>query len=226
MTSNPSIFEKAILGSTDYDDELAAMAKEGLAAKEIYDPSRSRTCSSPPTSCARCGRPSTTPTASSRSRSRRELARDTEGTLALGARRYWERVDRPNLIIKIPGTDEGVPAIEQAIYEGINVNVTLLFAVEAYEKVAEAYIRGLERRLEEGKPLDVHSVASFFVSRVDTEVDKRLRRTAARAARHARPSPTRARPTSASRRSSPASAGTGSRRPAPSCSARSGPRPA
>ena len=83
-------------------------------------------------------------------------------------------MDRPNLLIKIPGTDEGVPAIEQAIYEGINVNVTLLFAVEAYEKVAEAYIRGLERRLEEGKPLDVHSVASFFVSRVDTEVDKRL----------------------------------------------------
>jgi transaldolase/glucose-6-phosphate isomerase len=101
------------------------------------------------------------------------LARDTEGTLEQ-ARDYWQKVDRPNLFIKIPGTDEGVPAIEQAIYEGINVNITLLFAVEAYAKVAEAYIRGLERRQEEGKDLHVASVASFFVSRVDTEVDKRL----------------------------------------------------
>jgi len=78
------------------------------------------------------------------------------------------------VFIKIPGTDEGVPAIEEAIYEGINVNVTLLFAVAAYEKVAEAYIRGLERRLDEGKSVDIRSVASFFVSRVDTEADKRL----------------------------------------------------
>src|SRR5579862_4563255 len=77
-------------------------------------------------------------------------------------------------MIKIPGTPEGVPAIEQAIYEGININVTLLFGVEAYAEIAEAYIRGLERRHAEGLPLDVHSVASFFVSRVDTEVDKRL----------------------------------------------------
>ena len=89
-------------------------------------------------------------------------------------RAFWKRLDRPNVLIKIPGTEEGVPAIEQAIYEGINVNVTLLFAVEAYAKVAEAYIRGLERRLEEGKSVDVRSVASFFVSRVDTEADKRL----------------------------------------------------
>ena len=108
-----------------------------------------------------------------------------------------------------------MPAIEQAISEGINVNVTLLFAVEAYEKVAEAYIRGLERRLEEGKPLDVHSVASFFVSRVDTEVDKRLGRRPRPSCAAPPPSPTPARPTSASRRSSPASAGTRSPRPAP-----------
>src|SRR5436190_1450406 len=74
----------------------------------------------------------------------------------------------------IPGSPAGVPAIEEAIYEGINVNVTLLFSVEAYAQVAEAYIRGLERRHEEGKSVDVRSVASFFVSRVDTEVDKRL----------------------------------------------------
>src|SRR5581483_2654988 len=102
-----------------------------------------------------------------------DRANDTERTLEQ-AREYWSRLDRQNVFIKIPGTDAGVPAIEQAIYEGINVNVTLLFGVEAYAEVAEAYIRGLERRAAEGLSLDVHSVASFFVSRVDTEVDKRL----------------------------------------------------
>jgi transaldolase len=103
-----------------------------------------------------------------------DLARDTDGTLE-SARGYWKAVDRPNVMIKIPGTAEGVDAIEEAIYDGINVNVTLLFAVEAYEAVARAYIRGLERRHAEGKSLDVNSVASFFVSRVDTEIDKRLK---------------------------------------------------
>ena len=102
-----------------------------------------------------------------------DLARDTEGTLE-SARDYWRAVDRPNVMIKIPGTAEGVDAIEEAIYDGININVTLLFAVEAYEAVARAYIRGLERRHAEGKSLDVNSVASFFVSRVDTLVDKQL----------------------------------------------------
>ena len=173
VTSNPSIFEKAILGSSDYDDDLAAMANEGKSAQEIYDAIAIKD--------VQMGLDVLRPTWEALDHAdgfvslevQPELARDTEGTLR-SARSYWERVDRPNLLIKIPGTDEGVPAIEQAIYEGINVNVTLLFAVEAYEKVAEAYIRGLERRLEEGKPLDVHSVASFFVSRVDTEVDKRL----------------------------------------------------
>src|SRR3954451_9123267 len=77
-------------------------------------------------------------------------------------------------MVKIPGTDEGVPAIEESIAVGINVNVTLLFSVESYETIAEGYIRGMERRKEAGESLDVHSVASFFVSRVDTEVDKRL----------------------------------------------------
>ena len=101
------------------------------------------------------------------------LAHDTEGTLEQG-RMYWDLVDRPNLMIKIPATDAGVPAIEQALFDGLNINVTLLFSVEAYERVMEAYCRAMERRLEAGKPLDRHSVASFFVSRVDTEVDKRL----------------------------------------------------
>jgi len=87
---------------------------------------------------------------------------------------YWDLVDRPNLMIKIPATDAGLPAIEQALFDGLNINVTLLFSVAAYEQVMEAFIRAMERRQEAGKPLDRHSVASFFVSRVDTEVDKRL----------------------------------------------------
>src|SRR5205807_10568945 len=86
----------------------------------------------------------------------------------------WPQLNRRNALIKIPGTPEGASAIEQSIYEGININVTLLFAVSAYEQVAEAYIKGLERRQAEGLPLDVSSVASFFVSRVDTNVDKKL----------------------------------------------------
>ena len=102
-----------------------------------------------------------------------DVANDTDATLA-EARDFWKRVDRPNVMIKIPGTDAGCPAIEDAIADGININVTLLFSVKAYERVAEAYIRGLERRLEAGESIDIRSVASFFVSRVDSEVDKRL----------------------------------------------------
>ena len=136
-------------------------------------------------------------------------------------------MDRPTLIIEIPGTDEGVAAIEEAISEGINVNVTLLFSVEAYTAIAEAYIRGMERRLEAGESLDVHSVASFFVSRVDTEVDKRLaelgredlRGIAAHRQRAGRLHEVQgALPGRALRRSCA--------RPAARCSARCGPRPA
>src|SRR5215218_3521551 len=101
------------------------------------------------------------------------LAHDTEGTLEQ-ARQYWGLVDRPNVMIKIPATDAGIPAIEEALYEGLNINITLLFAVSYYERVIDAFLSAMERRHAEGKPLDRHSVASFFVSRVDTEVDKRL----------------------------------------------------
>jgi transaldolase len=175
VTSNPAIFEKAILGSPDYDSELRDLAEEGLGPREIYE----RLAIGDVQAAADVLRPvydeldgydgyvslEVMP----------DLAHDTQATLAQ-ARDYWQRADRPNLMIKIPGTEEGVPAIEEAIFEGINVNVTLLFSVEAYAKVAEAYIRGLERRREDGRSLDVHSVASFFVSRVDSEVDKRLER--------------------------------------------------
>ena len=101
------------------------------------------------------------------------IAHDTDRTIEQ-AREFWQRVDRPNLMVKIPGTDEGVPAIEACLADGININITLLFAVEAYERVMEAYVKAMETRHERGDSLDVGSVASFFVSRVDSEVDKRL----------------------------------------------------
>jgi transaldolase/glucose-6-phosphate isomerase len=174
VTANPSIFEKAILGSPDYDEELAQLARDNLEAREIYRKLAVEDVSL----AADVLRPVWESTGGADGYVSLEvaprLAHDTEGTLEQ-ARQYWELIGRPNAMIKIPGTEEGVPAIEQAIYEGININVTLLFAVEMYEKAAEAYIRGLERRRADGHTIDdMHSVASFFVSRVDTEVDKRL----------------------------------------------------
>src|ERR671927_386246 len=173
VTSNPAIFEKAILGSPDYDEALAEAALEGLSAREVYR----RLAVTDVQMAADVLRPVYEATGALDGYVSLEvaprLAHDTEGTLEQ-ARLYWELVDRPNLMIKIPATEEGIPAIEQALYEGLNVNITLLFAVSYYERVMEAYISAMERRLAEGKPLDRHSVASFFVSRVDTEVDKRL----------------------------------------------------
>ena len=103
------------------------------------------------------------------------LARDTAATTA-EANRLWQRLDRPNAMIKIPGTAEGLPSIEESLFDGINVNVTLLFSVDAYEQVANTYVKALERRAEAGLPLhNVASVASFFVSRIDAEVEKRIK---------------------------------------------------
>jgi transaldolase/glucose-6-phosphate isomerase len=173
VTANPSIFEKAILGSTDYDQDLAALAREGLGAREIYDRLAQRDVQLACDVLAGVHRDTGGEDGFVSLEVAPDVAHDSERTLEM-ARAYWSEVDRRNLMIKIPGTAEGVPAIEQAIYEGINVNVTLLFAVESYERVVEAYIRGLERRRAEGLALDVHSVASFFVSRVDTKVDALL----------------------------------------------------
>jgi transaldolase/glucose-6-phosphate isomerase len=173
VTSNPAIFEKAILGSSDYDDQIVELAEAGKGAREIYDEIAIQDVQM----AADVLRGVYDETGGHDGYVSLEVgpeaAHDTEETLRQ-ARDYWERVDRPNVFIKIPGTPDGVPAIEEAIFEGINVNVTLLFAVSAYEAIAEAYIRGLERRRDAGESLDVHSVASFFVSRVDSEVDKRL----------------------------------------------------
>jgi transaldolase/glucose-6-phosphate isomerase len=173
VTSNPAIFEKAILGSTDYDEQIAELAAKGMSARDIYDEIAILDVQ------LACDvlRPIWDEADHADGFVSLEVepgfAHNTEATIKQ-AREYWERVDRPNLLVKIPGTEAGVPAIEDTIAAGINVNVTLLFSVESYSAIAEAYIRGMERRQEAGESLDVHSVASFFVSRVDTEVDKRL----------------------------------------------------
>ena len=173
VTSNPAIFEKAILGSADYDEDLAGLAREGRSAREVYRYMALKDVQL----AADALRPVYDESGGADGYVSWEvaprLAHDTDGTIEQ-ARQYWDLVDRPNLMIKVPATEAGLPAIEQLLYEGMNINVTLLFAVSAYEQVMERFIRGMERRHEEGKPLDRHSVASFFVSRVDTEIDKRL----------------------------------------------------
>jgi transaldolase / glucose-6-phosphate isomerase len=173
VTSNPAIFEKAILGSTDYDEQIAELAEKGMNAREIYDEIAILDVQLACDVLRRVWDEADHGDGFVSLEVEPGFAHDTEATIQQ-AREYWERVDRPNLMIKIPGTEAGVPAIEETIAAGINVNVTLLFSVESYSAIAEAYIRGMERRHEAGESLDVHSVASFFVSRVDTEVDKRL----------------------------------------------------
>jgi transaldolase / glucose-6-phosphate isomerase len=173
VTSNPAIFEKAILGSTDYDADLRELARQDLDSTAIYEHIAIRDVQLAADVLASVYHDSGGRDGFVSLEVAPELAHDTEGTIEQ-VRSFWQRVNRPNVMIKIPGTPEGVPAIERALYEGINVNVTLLFSVSAYEKVAEAYISALERRQNEGLALNVNSVASFFVSRVDTAVDRQL----------------------------------------------------
>ena len=173
VTSNPAIFEKAILGSPDYDEQIEELARTGALARAIYQDIAIQDVQEAAGVLRTVFDDLGGDDGYVSLEVDPDLAFDSDRTIAQ-AREYWSRVDRPNVMIKIPGTSEGLPAIEQAIYEGINVNVTLLFSVEAYTTVAEAYIKGLERRHREGKDLDIRSVASFFVSRVDSEVDKRL----------------------------------------------------
>jgi transaldolase/glucose-6-phosphate isomerase len=174
MTSNPSIFEKAIAGSHDYDDAIRALALEGKSIEEMYQTLTVEDVQQ----AADLFRPIYDQTQGGDGFVSLEvsphLAHDTDGTIA-EAHRLWDALDRPNVFIKVPATQEGVPAIQQLINEGINVNVTLLFGLPRYRKVAEAYIAGLEARAEQGKPIQrVASVASFFLSRIDVLVDPML----------------------------------------------------
>ena len=176
VTSNPAIFEKAITGSTDYTDALLELQKrkdldamgvyEILAIKDIQDAADTLRVVYDRTN-KRDGYVSLEVSPF--------LAKDTQGTIK-DARRLWKAVNRPNLMVKIPATIEGIPAIQQCISEGININVTLLFAQEMYEKVAQGYIAGLKTYAASGgDPSHVASVASFFISRIDSMVDSILK---------------------------------------------------
>ncbi len=180
MTSNPAIFEKAMAGSAEYDDDIRQLTSQGYSTHQIYeamavadvqlacdkflplynDPDSNRTDGYVSLEVS--------PT----------LVHDTQGTIEEG-RRLWQSVNRPNVMIKVPGTMEGLPAIQTLLTEGINVNVTLLFSVERYQAVAETYITALEARASAGQPIDgIASVASFFLSRIDLLLDPQLEKLA------------------------------------------------
>ncbi len=174
MTSNPTIFEQAISKSDDYDETVGALAASARTDLEVFeaiaveDVQSAADCFRDVYNSSNGGDGFVSLEVSPK------LARDTDGTVA-DARRLWAAVDRPNVMIKVPGTKEGWAAIEELLGEGINVNITLLFSIDHYTQVSDAYLRALEARLQRGEPIDrIASVASFFVSRVDTETDKRI----------------------------------------------------
>jgi transaldolase len=175
ITSNPSIFQKAIADSADYDHQFDALLATGASVKDIYWEMVTEDISEAlevlrPVHEASGGVDGFVSVEVDPG-----LARDTEGTIA-SARELHQRIDAPNLFVKIPASEEGVPAIRQMISEGRSVNVTLIFSIERYTDVMEAHLSGLEAYREAGNTdlSRIHSVASFFISRVDTEVDNRL----------------------------------------------------
>jgi transaldolase len=173
MTSNPTIFEKALAEGTAYDDQIGS-ATGSYTAMELFELVEATDVRD----ACDIFREVHDQTGGKDGFVSIEVspgaANDARATVA-EAQRLWAAVDRPNVMIKIPGTAEGAKAVEEAIAAGINVNITLLFSLEAYGRVIEAYLRGLEARVAAGKAIkNIHSVASFFISRVDSEVDKRL----------------------------------------------------
>jgi transaldolase len=174
LTSNPSIFEKAIAGSHDYDNAIHFLVQAGKSNEEIYQSLTVYDIQH----AADLFRPTYDRLEGADGFVSLEvspkLAHDTAGTIS-EAHQLWEAVNRPNLFIKVPATKEGLPAIQQLIGEGINVNITLLFGLPRYREVAEAYLSGLEFLSDHGKPLNrIASVASFFLSRIDVLVDPML----------------------------------------------------
>ncbi len=171
VTSNPTIFQKAIAGSADYDDQFEALAKGGEAVEDAYwqmvtdDIHAALDLLLPLYEQSEGGDGFVSIELAP------DLAHDTPGSIEV-ARVLARRIEHPNLYVKIPATAEGVPAIRQMISEGVSINVTLIFSLERYGDVIEAYLSGLEA--SDGDLTNIHSVASFFVSRVDTEVDRRL----------------------------------------------------
>lgn len=174
VTTNPSIFSKALSEAADYDEQVRELAAEGVDVDEaVY-----RITTTDVAEACDLLRPVYDRTGGQDGRVSIEvdprMAADTAATVEM-AERLWATIDRPNLLIKIPATVEGLPAITQVIAQGISVNVTLIFSLDRYRGVMNAYLTGLEQAREAGRDLSsIHSVASFFVSRVDAEVDKRL----------------------------------------------------
>ena len=174
MTSNPAIFEKAIVGSNLYADILTSPDAKHLSAKGVFEKIAIRDVQE----ACDIFRPIYSQTNGRDGYVSHEvspdLANDTKATIE-EARRLWKLVNRPNVMIKIPATPEGIPAIRQTLEEGLNINITLLFAQSAYEKVAEAFLAALEARSAKGQDISrIASVASFFVSRIDTLVDSKV----------------------------------------------------
>jgi transaldolase len=174
ITSNPSIFEKSITSSDEYDEDIQSCIRDGMSTNELYD----RLTTDDVRNAADVMRPVFDRTQGIDGYVSLEvdpdLANDTKGTIE-SARRLWKIVDRPNLMIKIPGTEAGIPAIRQCLSEGININITLLFGIGNYTDVAHAYLDALRERKQRGEDISkIASVASFFLSRVDTNVDKKL----------------------------------------------------
>ncbi|HET6360529.1 MAG TPA: transaldolase [Gemmatimonadota bacterium] len=173
QTSNPSIFQKAIAESELYDEDIrvagsgtdpstildSIMIEDIRTAAELFRPVYDRTSGEDGFISVEVSP---------------DIAWDTEASIA-EAHRLWNAIDRPNLMVKIPGTAAGIPAIRECLAEGVNINITLLFSVDRYHEVMDAWFEGMERRVERGQPVDrLSSVASFFVSRVDTKVDQRI----------------------------------------------------
>jgi transaldolase len=174
MTSNPTIFEKAISGSSDYDADIRRLADAGKSVGAIFE---EITVADVRSACD-VFRPLYDATGGADGlvslEVNPELANDTQATIA-ETTRLWQEVDRPNAMVKIPGTAAGLPAIAESLARGVSINITLLFSVDRYSEVIEAFLQGLERRRAQGQPVDrINSVASFFVSRVDGRVDPLL----------------------------------------------------
>ena len=174
MTSNPTIFQKAIADSSLYDEDVRRQARTTRDAGQIFEALAVADVRGASDAFRSVYDATGGDDGFVSIEVAPHLARDTQGTIA-EARRLWKSCDRPNVMVKIPGTAEGVPAIRQCVAEGININITLLFSVPRYREVMEAYLAGMEERISKRQPVDrIRSVASFFVSRVDTYADRKL----------------------------------------------------
>jgi transaldolase len=171
VTSNPSIFNKAISQSTDYDQEIEILSKKGLSREQIYEQLVIQDIQDAADLFLPLYQQSEGGDGYVSLEVNPTLAYQTEETIQ-EAKRLWDAVDRPNLMVKIPATAEGLPAITESIASGININVTLIFGLGRYQQVKEAYLSGLEKRASRGETINsIASVASFFISRIDTKLD-------------------------------------------------------